>query len=458
MAAEQQVEESPTPRQSRRCAPAWWSHPDGPGPGREPIFRRREEPRDGDAVRGRARGLRRLLHIPAQRAARGSVSRRSRTLRPQRTARTKRRTPPFGPRLASPRGILIVTVVVVVASLIGGGLGVAVEGARQGGRLTLSKAPATSKTPSHTAEVLHAVLPGIVYLQVVADGQQTTGTGVLLDADGHILTNSHVVAPDGTPGTVTVTFNTGQRHPATLVGRDVGTDLAVLRVTGVSGLTPAVLGDSDDIQVGDPVMAVGDPYGLRGTVTSGIVSALDRPIVSGPGMPGGPSYLDAVQTDAAINPGNSGGPLLDASGTVIGINTVIRSADPDSTDPYGNSSDSGSIGLGFAIPIDQAAAVAAQLIGTGHADPPMIGVTLDRSFQGGAKITAVAQRKSPLHVGDIVTADDGIAVTDADDLIALVRGRKQNAETVLTVLRDGDSLPVVVHLTSGPSDSTSTRA
>jgi putative serine protease PepD len=351
-------------------------------------------------------------------------------------------------------------VVVVTASLLGAGFGVAVEGMVEGGRLNLRQAPtsAADKESSHTASVLNATLPGVVYLQVSAAGQSTSGTGVLLDANGNILTNNHVIAPDGRLGRVTVTFSTGQRHPAALVGRDVGSDLAVLRVNGVSGLDPAVLGDSDDVQVGDPVMAIGAPYGLRGTVTSGIVSAVDRPIASG-GLDSsaGRSYLDAIQTDASINPGNSGGPLLDDSGAVIGINTAIRNSDPDSSDPFGSSSTNGSIGLGFAIPIDQATAIAGQLIKAGKAAPPSIGVTLDREFQGGAKITSV-QRAQPLRSGDIVTAADSVAVTDADDLIALVRGRKQGGETVLTVLRGGQSLPVVVKLVAAPADTSFTRA
>jgi putative serine protease PepD len=444
MAAEHQVEEPLAPEQSRRCAPAWWSHPDGPGPRHEAIFRHHGSSHTSGA------GDRADVPTPGRFPFR------------RRRGRLRHSAAPLAPRLSSPRGLLIVLLVVVVGSLIGGGLGIAVEGAQQGGRLTLRQAPSpkAKKASSRTAKVLHAVLPGVVYLQVSASGETSSGTGILLDANGHILTNNHVIAPDGTPGTVTVTFNTGQRHPATLVGRDVGSDLAVLRVTGVSGLTPATFGDSDDVQVGDPVMAIGAPYGLRGTVTSGIVSAIDRPIVSGSiGSSAGHSYLDALQTDAPINPGNSGGPLLDASGTVIGINTVIRSSDPDSSDPFGSSTTSGSIGLGFAIPIDQATSVAAQLISVGHASPPSIGVTVDRDFQGGAKITAVERKNSPLRVGDIVTAVDGLSVTEADDLIALTRGRKQGGETVLTVLRNGNSLPaVVVKLVSAPSDGTFTRA
>jgi putative serine protease PepD len=442
MAAEHQVEELQALQRARRPAPAWWSHPGGTTAQRGAIFGGPTRAEDGGSDGKR---------IPAQRSNQGPWG--GADERPRRRART-------APSLSSPKGLLILAFVVLVASLIGGGLGVGVEGAAQGGRLTLhQESSSPPKQSSGTAAVLHAVLPGVVYLQVDSAGQRSTGTGVLLDANGHILTNSHVVAPQGTPGVVTVTFSTGQHHPATIVGRDVGSDLAVLRVAGVSGLTPATFGDSDNVQVGEPVMAIGAPYGLRGTVTSGIVSAVDRPIVSGSlDSPSGHSYLDALQTDAPINPGNSGGPLLDASGTVIGINTVIRSSDPDSSDPYGNDSTSGSIGLGFAIPIDQATEVAAQLISGGRATPPTIGVTLDRGFDGGAKITDLHTRGSKLMVGDVVTGADGVAVTDADDLIALIRGRKPNGTTELTVLRNGASLKIEAKLTLAPTDGTSTKA
>ncbi|RAG84662.1 serine protease [Streptacidiphilus pinicola] len=452
MAAEHQVEEPEAPQRAGRPAPAWWSHPGGAAARRGAIFGGPTGAEDGGSS-GTTSGA------TDSGADGGSI--------PTQRSNEEPWGGPAGPRrrrttpaLSSPRGLLIIAFVVVVASLIGGGLGVGVEGAAEGGRLTLhQQSGAASAESSRTAKVLHAVLPGVVYLQVDAGGQRSAGTGILLDANGHILTNNHVIAPQGAVGTVTVTFSTGQHHPATLVGRDVGSDLAVLRVEGVSGLTPATFGDSDNVQVGESVMAIGAPYGLRGTVTSGIVSAVDRPIMSGSlDSPAGHSYLDALQTDAPINPGNSGGPLLDASGTVIGINTVIRSSDPDSSDPYGSDSTSGSIGLGFAIPIDQATEVAAQLIGVGRATPPMLGVTLDRGFDGGAKVTDVQQRGSKLEAGDVITAADGVAVTDADDLIALIRGRKPNGTTELTVLRDGASLKIEAKLTSEPTDSTSTKA
>ncbi|MFC1400926.1 MULTISPECIES: S1C family serine protease [Streptacidiphilus] len=416
-------------------APRWWSHPDGPGghgfrlapdPGAPPpgpsdrpsavVPIRPSAPRDGRAAGSRA--PRSTLH-QSVRIAVGAV------------------------------------VAVLCAGLLGGCIGALVQGTRQGGRITLqsaSEAP-VPRSPGTTASIVRAVLPGVVYLSVSASGTMTTGTGIVLDGAGHILTNNHVVAPLGSAGRTTVTFSTGQRHPAALVGRDVGSDLAVLQVKGVSGLHPLALGSADRIEVGDPVVAIGAPFGLQGTVTSGIVSARDRPLTSGGTNSGaGLAYLDALQTDAPINPGNSGGPLLDAAGTVVGVNTAIRSADSDSSDPFGVTDDSGSIGLGFAIPVDQAMRVAEQLINTGHAGHTVLGATVDLTYQGGAEVTAVAGQGGAdpaLRPGDVVVALDGGPVTSGDDLAALVRGRAPGATVVLTVLRDGRTreLPVPLHST-----------
>ena len=351
--------------------------------------------------------------------------------------------------------------VVLCAGLLGGGVGAVVQGTRQGGRITLHPVNDVGlrRDPGSTAAVVRAVLPGVVYLRVGVAGSDSTGTGIVLDGAGHILTNNHVVAPQGQPGRITVTFSTGQEHPATLVGRDVDSDLAVIQVKGVAGLHPLALGSADRLQVGDPVVAIGAPFGLRGTVTSGIVSARDRPLTSGGTNAGaGLAYLDALQTDAPINPGNSGGPLLDAAGTVVGINTAIRSADSDSSDPFGAQDEAGSIGLGFAIPVDQALRVAEQLINTGRATHTVIGTTLDLTYQGGARLLgAPGGDTAALRAGDIVTAVDGTPVTSGDDLVALVRGRRPGDTTVLTVQRDGTTLevPALLHSTprAGSADS-----
>lgn len=235
----------------------------------------------------------------------------------------------------------------------------------------------------------------MVTLHVSGTTESGTGTGFVLDNEGHILTNNHVVAPAGPSGDITVTFSGGETASAEVVGKDSGYDLAVVKVKGVSGLKPLPLGNSDNVQVGDPVVAIGAPFDLSNTVTSGIISAKDRPITAGGEKGDGSdiSYVDALQTDAPINPGNSGGPLVDTDAHVIGINSAIRAADSGATTEGGQA---GSIGLGFAIPINQGKRVAEELINTGKATHPVIGVTLDMKYTGdGAKVGAKGAEESP---------------------------------------------------------------
>ena len=409
-------------------APGWWSHPDGPT-GRGPGFR---------LPPGRT-----TVAAAALTAAAEATAGRPRRRRESRT----------GVRLA-----VLGVLAVLCSGLLGGGVGAVVQGTRQGGRITLH--PATDlqpkRAPGATAAVVSAVLPGVVYLSVVVDGTETTGTGIVLDGSGHILTNNHVVAPQGDPGRVTVTFSTGQHHPAGLVGRDVDSDLAVIQVKGVSGLRPLALGSARSLQVGDPVVAIGAPFGLVGTVTAGIVSARDRPLTSGSTDTGaGLAHLDALQTDAPINPGNSGGPLLDAAGTVVGINTVIRSAAADDADPFGAQDVTGSIGLGFAIPVDQALRVAEQLINSGRAAHTTMGVTLDLGYQGAARIATSGSRPDSAgpRPGDVVTVVDGTPVTSGDDLVSLIRGRRPGETVILGVQRGGTGLelPVLLRSAVGPA-------
>ena len=255
--------------------------------------------------------------------------------------------------------------------------------------------------PRSYARIASTVLPSVVSINVTSSSEDDTGSGVILQSNGYILTNNHVVAVAATgSGSVSVTFNDNTTAPARIVGTDSLDDLAVIKVNR-TGLKPASLGNSSDIQVGDPVLAVGSPLGLTGTVTAGIVSAVNRPVQtqeqSQPQLPnlfgnggssGGsqtatPTVIDAIQTDAAINPGNSGGALVDAAGDVIGINSAIASVSSESID----GSQSGNIGVGFAIPINQARTIANELITTGHAVHPLLGVTLEdrprpRSRQG----------------------------------------------------------------------------
>ncbi|MFI6145034.1 S1C family serine protease [Streptomyces sp. NPDC051109] len=260
--------------------------------------------------------------------------------------------------------------IALLAGGVGGWLGVLAE--RQSStRLELPQAAVENKgrAPESVAGIAATALPGVVTLHVRGSTGSGTGTGFVLDGQGHILTNNHVVSD---AKDITVTFSTGESVTAALVGRDSGYDLAVVKVDGVRGLQPLSLGNSENVKVGDPVVAIGAPFDLSNTVTAGIISATGRPITAGGDKGDGSdiSYVDALQTDAPINPGNSGGPLLDAKARVIGINSAIRGADKGDSDKQ-----SGSIGLGFAIPVNQGKRVAEELIRTGRATHPVIGVT-----------------------------------------------------------------------------------
>jgi putative serine protease PepD len=248
----------------------------------------------------------------------------------------------------------------VAAGLLVLGLGVSsgTAGAYAATRLeghttTTPTATASSASASSLASVAAAVKPSVVTVIVRSAGQEAEGSGIILRSDGVILTNNHVVAAAGAAASITVQFSDGQTAPATVVGTDPATDLAVIKAQGVSGLKAATLGASSSLQVGDTVLAIGSPLGLEGSVTEGIVSALDRTITVAGDNHTSETLQDAIQTDAAINPGNSGGPLVNSAGQVVGITTANASVSGQS---------SGSIGVGFAIPIDDAKQVINQLM------------------------------------------------------------------------------------------------
>ncbi|AKK05337.1 trypsin-like serine protease with C-terminal PDZ domain [Corynebacterium mustelae] len=268
--------------------------------------------------------------------------------------------------------------------------------------------------------VASAVLPTVVSIQVLTRSESSEGSGSIISPDGYVLTNNHVVESAGQEtAEITVTMNDGSTHSARFIAGDVNTDVAVIKIEGVADLPTISLGDSDGLAVGQQVVAIGSPLGLSSTVTSGIVSALNRPVRAGGGSSGETSLIDAIQTDAAINPGNSGGPLVDMSGALIGINSVIasNSVTPDSA---------GSIGLGFAIPANFARRVAQQLIERGQATQPMIGIQLSQNPRiHGAEIVEVSPNgpgdKAGLNSGEIVVGMNGRIIDSADALIAAVR-------------------------------------
>ena len=281
--------------------------------------------------------------------------------------------------------------------------------------LTVPPADAPPAADGSVEQVADAVLPAVVSIQVVTAGSAGEGSGSIISQDGYVLTNHHVVAGAEEAGAIQVTLTDGRRMPADFVASDPATDIGVIKIQGAENLPTIQFGDSSQLDVGQEVVAVGAPLGLSGTVTSGIVSALNRPVRAT--QDGGESSLiDGIQTDAPINPGNSGGPLVDMNGNLIGMNSVIATA----------SQSSGSIGLGFAIPSNFAQRVANQLIETGEATQPMLGVTVDiRSTERGAEILEVMPGgpadQAGLEAGDVVTRINDRLIDTADALIAAVR-------------------------------------
>ncbi len=367
------------------------------------------------------------------------------------------------------RGPLVVgaLALALVAGGVGGGIGAYVE--RNGGfhdiKLPQAGGEQGGRSPESVAGIAQTALPSVVTIHVRGNAEQGTGTGFVLDRQGHILTNNHVVEPAGTDGRISVTFSDGQTAKAKVIGKDGGYDLAVVQVQGVTGLRPLALGNSDSVRVGDPVVAIGAPYDLANTVTAGIISAKQRPITAGgeKGDGGEVSYVDALQTDAPINPGNSGGPLVDAKARVIGINSAIRAADTGGgLDDGSRGGQGGSIGLGFAIPINQAKRVAEELINTGRATHPVLGVTLEMEYDGdGARVGPQSTDDTPpvtpggpgaqagIRAGDVITKVDGAPVHSGEELIVKVRSHRPGDTLTLTLQRGGKEQ--AVELTLGSS-------
>lgn len=320
-----------------------------------------------------------------------------------------------------------------------------------GSDITLSP---TVVEASPISDVAATVLPSTVFIQARSGSNAATGTGFVLREDGYIVTNNHVIDIAVESGNVIVAFADGQSMPAEIVGRTADYDLAVLKVDRTD-LVALPLADSSNVRVGETVVAVGAPLGLNGTVTSGIVSALNRAVSAGTGTE--LSYINAIQTDAAINPGNSGGPLVNLAGEVIGINTAIAQ-------PGGATSATGSIGLGFAIPSNQVARTSQQIIDTGHATFPVIGVFLDRTQTGRGALVAADLPDQPavnpggpadqagIRSGDLIIAIDGKPVMGADEAIVTIRSNSPGDSVTLTIERAGARQDVTLVLGESEAD------
>ena len=324
---------------------------------------------------------------------------------------------------------------------------------------------AAKKAPDWNA-VTEEVAPSVVAIGVQGQTAGGEGSGVVLDEEGHVVTNNHVVSGAGEDAKITVTLDGGATYDATVAGTDPSTDLAVITISDPpDDLQPMSTGSSKGLTVGDPVMAVGNPLGLAGTVTTGIVSALDRPVTTssstqeeqspfGQQEESSPVVTSAIQTSAAVNPGNSGGALVDASGRLVGINSSIASVG-------GSSGQSGSIGIGFAIPVDEATWIAEQLIEDGSAEHAFLGVaptdgtaTEGSATHSGAEIARISEggpaADADLEEGDLVTAVDDSPVTSSEALVGLVHARTIDSSVTLTVIRDGEEKKVDVTLGTAP--------
>ncbi len=356
-----------------------------------------------------------------------------------------RATAPPAPAAATPtptRRRTLPLVLAVVALALGSGLVGGLTGAAVTHRQ--DDARADVRASGRVAVIADQALPSVVTIQISgSDGQQVgTGSGFVIRPDGYIVTNNHVAAAGGDGETLTVVFSDGSTERAKIIGTDESYDLAVIKVDR-KHLPTLSFGDSDALEVGQPVIAVGAPLGLTGSVTTGIVSALDRPVTTGKSI-NDLSYLNAVQTDAPINPGNSGGPLLALTGKVIGVNSAIYTTGSRSGGEGGN------IGLGFAIPSDQVRRTTDQLIKTGHADHPVIGVGVDTAYEGsGVRVRSVTDGgpadKAGIREGDVITRIDGRKVMSAESFIVALRSKSPGDFVTLVIDSGGEHRSVTVH-------------
>ena len=368
-------------------------------------------------------------------------------------------TPP-APAAAAPRrrpGMAVVVATSLLAGALGAGLGagavIATDDDSPAGNGSSAGAAdvSTATLPDGSvAKVAAKVLPSVVSIQFTGTAGSGTGSGVVIDDSGLIVTNNHVVEEAANGGSLTVSFQDGTTTSAEIVGRDPSADLAVIRVDGVDNLVPAKLGNSDDLQVGESVIAIGSPLGLNGTVTTGIVSALNRPVLPDPNS-SDDSVLNAIQTDAAINPGNSGGALVNLDGELVGINSAIATLGAST------GGQSGSIGLGFAIPVNEAKWISNQLISDGTAEHARLGVTVEPSTGDvlGAQVGTVesgsAADKAGLAEGDVITEFGDQSIDSPDALVAAVRSIEPGAQVSITYVRDGQTHTVDAEMGTAPT-------
>ena len=378
---------------------------------------------------------------------------------------------PAAPPRRSGRGVFAGSVI-TASLLLGGAAGVGGAAAWQEwnppGADTTTTGPTASQvvdrgdTPAadgSVEEVAAQVLPSVVKINVSGpEGSGSgSGSGIVLSAEGEILTNQHVVEVAAEGGSISVSFTDGTRADATIVGSDPLTDTAVIQAEDVSDLTPATIGVSGNLDVGQGVVAIGSPFGLDSTVTSGIVSSLNRPVSVGSDGAGNSTTYPAIQTDAAINPGNSGGPLVDMFGDVVGINSSIRTSTSSAAE------EGGSIGLGFAIPIDEVLPIIDQIRNGETPTHARLGISVSdvRPESGGqsaegAQVQDVTDgsiaQTSGLEVGDVITQIDDTAITSSDSLVATVRSYRPGDEVTVAYTRDGESSTTTLELDSDETD------
>jgi putative serine protease PepD len=377
------------------------------------------------------------------------------------------------PAARRPRRMGLAAAVVATAVVAGGAAGVGGAAAwsaldddgsssTSGAGTTTSQVVDTPDSPAREGSVeavAAKVLPSVVEIDVTGAQGSGSGSGIILSSDGEILTNNHVVELAGDGGSLSVSFNDGSSAKAEILGTDPLTDTAVIKAEDVSGLKPATIGKSADLAVGESVVAIGSPFGLDSTVTSGIVSALNRPVDVGSDGQGNSTTYPAIQTDAAINPGNSGGALVDMNGNVVGINASIRTAGA-------TSGEAGSIGLGFAIPIDEVMPIVDQMVKGETPTHARLGIQVsDAASRSGAEVTQGAEVQdvtagstaddAGMAQGDVITKVDDHLITGADSLVATIRSYRPGDEVTVTFVHDGDTKTVTLTLDSDASTSNS---